>query len=111
MADNQNHGDGSDGQRDGSGNGKRGGTPDARTLVEVYHTDNDLAAGFVVDEILRPAGIDAYQHERRSRSIMAPASMPGEIGIAVPSHQAAAARQRLIEARQDGVLPDGGELI
>lgn len=84
---------------------------DPESLVEVYRTDNDLVAGLVVNEILRPAGIRAACHDRRSHSIVAPASMPGEIGIAVPAHQAAAARQRLVAARQDGVLHNDGTLI
>jgi hypothetical protein len=79
--------------------------------VEVYHTDNDLAAGFVVDEVLRPAGIRAICHDRRSHSIYAPASLPGEIGIAVAKDQAVAARKRLAAAQRDGVLPAGGKLI
>jgi hypothetical protein len=80
-------------------------------LVEVYRTDNDIVAGLVVDEILRPAGIPAFRHDRRSHSIMAPAAMSGEIGIAVEHHQAVAARKRLLAARQDGVLLDEGQLI
>jgi hypothetical protein len=80
-------------------------------MVEIYHTDNDLLAGLVVDEILRPAGIYASLHDRRSHSIFAPASMPGQIGIAVSSDQAATARKRLLAARRDGVLPNEGELI
>lgn len=83
---------------------------DPQMLVEVYRTDNDIVAGLVVDEILRPAGIYAAQHDRRSHSIVAPASMPGEIGIAVRSDQAKAARARLAAARRDGVLVDG-ELV
>jgi len=83
---------------------------DPQMLVEVYRTDNDIVAGLVVDEILRPSGIYAAQHDRRSHSIVAPASMPGEIGIAVRSDQAKAARARLAAARRDGVLVDG-ELV
>jgi hypothetical protein len=41
--------------------------------------------------------------------------MVGEIGIAVPRELAAAARERIEEARKDGVLPgegeDDGELV
>lgn len=85
--------------------------PDPATLVEVYHTDSDIVAGLVVDEILRPAGIYATRHDRRSHSIFAPASMPGEIGIAVASNQAAMARKCLAVARKDGVLLDEGEIV
>ncbi|MCS6914370.1 MAG: hypothetical protein RMK29_06415 [Myxococcales bacterium] len=80
----------------------------AEDLVEVYATDNDLAAGLIIDEILAPAGIPAYPHDRRSHAIPAPAAMPGEIGIAVPSALASRAKALLREARRDGVLSDGG---
>jgi hypothetical protein len=81
--------------------------PDAASLVEVYHCDSDLVANIVIDEVLRPAGIFAARHDRRSHAIVAPASMPGQLGIAVPTEQAAAARKRLASARRDGVLLDG----
>ena len=84
--------------------------PDPATLVEVYRTDNEILALFVRDEILSPAGIYSALHRRMSNAIMAPASMPGQIGIAVASEHAQDARTRLITARKDGVLLDG-ELI
>lgn len=80
----------------------------AEDLVEVYATDNDMAAGLIIDEILAPAGIPAYPHDRRSHAIPAPAAMPGEIGIAVPAAMARRAEALLREARSDGVLSDGG---
>jgi hypothetical protein len=85
----------------------QGPAPDPETLVEVYRTDNEMAALFVRDEILGPVGIFVALHNRRSASFMAPASMPGEIGIAVAADQAAVARTRLKAARQDGALLDG----
>jgi hypothetical protein len=78
----------------------------AAELVEVYETDSDIVASVIIDEILQPAGIIAYRHERRSRMIPAPAAMPGEIGIAVPAPMAEQARTLLREARADGVLTD-----
>jgi hypothetical protein len=84
--------------------------PDASTLVEVYRTDNEMAALFVRDEILGPVGIFTTLHNRRSGSIVAPASMSGSIGVAVPADQVEPARARLRTARQDGMLVDG-ELV
>ena len=51
----------------------------ASELVEVYHTDDQMVALMVSDEILGPARIQALIHDRRSHAIPAPASMPGEI--------------------------------
>jgi hypothetical protein len=84
--------------------------PDPESLVEVYRTDNEMAALFVRDEILAPVGIFTALHNRRSGSIVAPASMSGSIGVAVPGDQADSARSRLRVAKTDGVLLDG-ELI
>lgn len=81
--------------------------PDPESLVEVYRTDNEIAALFVRDEILAPVGIYTALHNRRSGSIVAPASISGSIGIAVPGEQAEAARSRLQTAFKDGVLLDG----
>jgi hypothetical protein len=84
---------------------------DPEQLVEVYRTDNDIVAGLVAEEILGAAGIAAFRHDRRSHSIIAPASMSGDIGIAVEQSHAAAARKRLHEAKKDGILLDEGRLI
>ena len=81
--------------------------PDPETLVEVYRTDNEIAAIFVRDEILGPAGIYAALHNRVSTMLSAPAAMPGQIGIAVAAEHAPGARTRLQSARKDGVLLDG----
>src|SRR4051812_4062119 len=81
---------------------------DVGDFVEVYATDNDIAAGVVADRILGVKGIVSVKHDRRSRAIAAPASLPGVIGIAVRGSDAERARQLIAEARQDGILPDGG---
>ena len=75
-------------------------------FVEVYATDNDIAAGFVADRILAAQGIVSVKHDRRSRAIAAPAALPGVIAIAVNASDASRARQLIAEARTDGVLPD-----
>lgn len=80
-------------------------------LVEVYRTDNAMAADVVVEQILGTVGITAYKHDRRSNLLPAPVSMPGEIGVAVPAELAESARIRLREARADGVLMDDGHLV
>src|SRR4051812_45772331 len=88
-------------------------TPDldaASDLVEVYVADNDVAAMTAIAEILRPAGIWASQHDRRSHALFAPAAMPGHIGIAVRTTDADRARALLHQARQDGVLTDDGHV-
>ena len=82
----------------------------AAELVEVYETDNEMAARAVIDEILGPAGIDAFLHDRRSRAIVAPAAMPGEVAVAVPAHLVARAQEALREARRDGFLTEDGQL-
>lgn len=82
---------------------------DVGDFVEVYTTDNDIAAGFVADRILGSSGIVSVKHDRRSRAIAAPASLPGVIGIAVSESDAARARQLIAEARTDGMLPDGDD--
>lgn len=81
----------------------------ASDLVEIYRADSDIAASVVMDEILGPAGIRAYRHDRRSHALPAPASMPGEIGIAVSMARADEARTLLREALRDGVLPADGD--
>lgn len=80
-------------------------------LVEVYRTDNAMAADVVVTQILGTVGITAYKHDRRSNLLPAPVSMPGEIGVAVPAGLAEAARTRLREARADGVLMEEGYVV
>lgn len=83
----------------------------ANQLVEVFRVDNEFAAGAVIDEILAPAGIQAFRHDRRSHALPMPATLPGEIGIAVDRAYAAKARALLQEARSDGALPGDGEIV
>lgn len=82
---------------------------DVGDFVEVFATDNDIAAGFVADRILGANGIVSVKHDRRSRAIAAPASLPGVIGIAVNISDAERARRLIAEARTDGVLPSDGD--
>lgn len=84
---------------------------EASWQVEVFHTSDEMVARMVIDEILGPEGIPAVSHDRRSRALFAPASMPGEIGVAVPQDLAATARELLRQAREDGELDDEDGLI
>ncbi len=79
-------------------------------LVEVYRTDSDFVAQVAVEEVLRPAGIATFIHDRQSHAIPVPASLPGQVAIAVPSSQADRAAQLLREARLDGLLVDDGDV-
>ncbi|MSP59851.1 MAG: hypothetical protein EXR72_05840 [Myxococcales bacterium] len=84
----------------------------AEELVEVYRTDNEMAANVVIDELLAPAGIDAFRHDRRSHALPIPSSFPGQMGIAVDRSLADRARDVLREAKSDGVLmDDDGQII
>ena len=77
---------------------------DMSTFVEVFSTDNEMVARMIVDEILRPQGVRAGLHDRRSHSMPAPASMAGTLGVAVPEEEAAQARTLLREAQKDKIL-------
>lgn len=74
------------------------------TFVEVFSTDNEMVARMIIDEILRPQGLRAGLHDRRSHSMPAPASMAGTLGVAVPEEEAAQARTLLREAQKDKIL-------
>lgn len=77
---------------------------DMSTFVEVFSTDNEMVARMIVDEILRPQGLRAGLHDRRSHSMPAPASMAGTLGVAVPEEEAEQARTLLREAQKDKIL-------
>ena len=85
--------------------------PDVRTLVEVFTTDDEMVARLVIDEILRPQGLYAALHDRRSHSMPAPATMAGTLGVAVPQSAAQKARQILLQAQHDKVLLDEGLIV
>lgn len=82
---------------------------DANDLVEVFRATNEMGAQAAIDEVLTPAGIDAFVHDRVSHRLPAPASMPGSYFVAVPQERAADAMEALREAITDGVLD--GEII
>ncbi len=77
---------------------------DMGAFVEVFSTDNEMVARMIIDEILRPQGLRAGLHDRRSHSMPAPASMAGTLGVAVPEEEAAQARTLLREAQKDKIL-------
>lgn len=94
----------SGGDADDLDDGDADGGLDMSTFVEVFSTDNEMVARMIVDEILRPQGVRAGLHDRRSHSMPAPASMAGTLGVAVPEEEAAQARTLLREAQKDKIL-------
>ena len=78
-------------------------------VVEVFETRDVLAAQAAIDEVLKPAGVDAVIHDRVSHMIPAPATLPGGYFVAVPASQL----PRAIEALSDGLKLGtiDGELI
>ncbi|SRR6266498_2784676 len=76
-------------------------------LIEVFFTGDQMVAQTAIEEVLAPAGIDAYVHDRMSHALPAPASMPGGYFVAVPADQAVEAAQALRDALTDGALMDG----
>jgi hypothetical protein len=76
-------------------------------LIEVFFTGDKMVAQTAIEEILAPAGIDAFVHDRMSHALPAPASMPGGYFVAVPAEQAMEAAQALRDALTDGALLDG----
>lgn len=98
--------------RTGDGEGQPTGRDAADVnWVEVFRTGSDIAAQVAAEEVLEDAGIPTERHDRRSHSVPAPASMAGEIGVAVPEEDAARARALLREAQGDGLLHDDGEVL
>lgn len=101
--------------KSGDDNGNGSGQPEgveaelqaSEDLVEVFAADNDITVAVAIAEVLRPEGIDAFAHDRRSHALPAPDSEMGMVGIAVPKSQAAQARALLQEALRDGALLDG----
>lgn len=76
----------------------------AEALVEVFHVGDPQGASAAIDEILAPAGIEAFRHDRRSHALPVPA---GEVAVAVDRSVADEARRLLREALTDGALPEG----
>ncbi len=79
----------------------------AEELEEVFRVGNEMGVRAAIDEILAPAGIEAFRHDRQSHALPIPAALPGELSVAVDRSVAETARQLLHEALADGVLPDG----
>jgi hypothetical protein len=76
-------------------------------VVEVFATRDPLAAQAAIDEVLRPAGIDGFVHDRVSHMIPA-ATLPGGYFVAVPGSQLLRAVEALRDALQVGTID--GEL-
>jgi len=76
-------------------------------LIEVFFTGDAMTARTAIEEVLAPAGIEAFVHDRVSHALPAPASMPGGYFVAVPVDQALEAARALRDALTDGALGDG----
>ena len=73
-------------------------------VIEVFRTQDQMAAQTAIDEVLEPLGIDGFIHDRVSHALPAPASMPGGYFVAVPSERVAEAAQALRDAITDGAI-------
>jgi hypothetical protein len=80
---------------------------DEDDVIEVFRTADKMMAQTAIEEVLAPAGIDAFLHDRMSHALPAPATMPGGYFVAVPANQAAEATQVLRDALTDGAIADG----
>ena len=80
-------------------------------LVEVYRCTLELEVNRVIDELLAPAGVECFVHDRTSHSLPAPSSGTGDYFVAVPRAQAAQAREILAQARSDGELDEASGRI
>ncbi len=79
--------------------------------VEVFRTADPLAARVAVDEVLKPAGIEADIHDRTSHTFPAPAAVPGAYFVAVRQKDVGEAIRALSEAQEAGLLPKEGEVL
>jgi hypothetical protein len=79
-------------------------------LVEVFRCTDEAVAQMAIDEVLEPAGIPAYVHNRSSHAFPAPASIAGGFFVAVPRSKAAEAREALREAQSGGALSTDGDV-
>ncbi len=80
-------------------------------VVEVFVVGDRFGAQAAIDEVLRPAGIEAVIHDRTSGVIAAPASLPGGYFVAVSAEDAAAATTALRDAQSAGALSKDGAVI
>ena len=79
--------------------------------VEVYRTSSELEVNRVVDQLLNPAGIECFVHDRVSHALPARGEA-GSYHLAVPRQQAGPALDVLRSARQDGELDiSTGEIV
>ncbi len=75
-------------------------------IVEIFHTDDPLAAQKIVDVVLVPEGIDATLHDRKD-AVFPATGQPGGVYIAVPVAQREKAVGLIDEARENGFLEQG----
>jgi hypothetical protein len=86
--------------------------PTVDVLIEVYRCTSPLEADRAILEVLEPAGIAAFRRDRTMHALPAPDAEAGGYFIAVPSEDAAHARQLLAEAQEDEALDaDDGDVL
>jgi hypothetical protein len=80
--------------------------------VEIYRCSEELEVNRVIDELLGPAEIECYVHDRTARLLPARGAEAGAFFIAVRGEDADRARSLLAQARKDGELDvQSGELL
>jgi len=85
---------------------------DDEAQVEIYRCSEELEVNRVIDELLGPADIECFVHNRTSRSLPARGAEAGAFFIAVPAADAEGARALLAQARKDGELDaQSGEIL
>jgi hypothetical protein len=77
-------------------------------MVEIFRTSDALGAQTAIDEVLKPAGIEAVLLDRTQHMLPA-ASQMGSYFVAVPIDEVENATEELKEALEDGAID--GEVI
>lgn len=78
-------------------------------LVEIFRTSDAMGAQTAIDEVLKPAGIEAVLLDRTQHQLPASPSMMGNYFVAVPVDEVDDATEELKEALEDGAID--GEII
>ena len=77
-------------------------------MVEIFRTADALGAQTAIDEVLKPAGIEAVLLDRTQHVLPATSQM-GSFFVAVPIDEVENATEELKEALEDGAID--GEVI
>lgn len=77
-------------------------------MVEIFRTSDALGAQTAIDEVLKPAGIEAVVLDR-TQHVLPASSQMGAFFVAVPIDEVEDATEELKEALEDGAID--GEII